>query len=442
MVLFWIIAALSTIGATWLLLRPISRNTRPTHPETTDTRSQEWQSSWNVLAAQREEIESDLQAKLVSAEDQAESIAEWKTRAGAIYCARGQLVAPPSAGLSRWVPFLASAVVLGAGAMYLLLGNPKAANIPPTMAATGAAADSAPTGKAPHPETPAEVQAMVKSLEARLAQTPDNVSGWALLARSKARLGDFEGAALAYRQAVQLLPDNPDLLTDFADVLAMAAGRKLDGEPMEMIQKALSLDPKHPKGLALAATAAMRKGKSEEGLSYWRRLRATFADGSDDAKEVDLIIAQISSSAANGKPALPIPAPAQPAPPAPTAATPATVASSALTGQISLSPELQSKIKPGSVLFILARAAGEGAPRMPLAVKRASAPGFPVSFTLDDSMAMAPGVNLSSASQVEVEARISLSGQATPQTGDLRGRLSPVKPGSTNLRLVIDSVLP
>ncbi|MGH8712422.1 MAG: c-type cytochrome biogenesis protein CcmI/CycH, partial [Casimicrobiaceae bacterium] len=108
--------------------------------------------------------------------------------------------------------------------------------------------------------------------------------------------------------------------------------------------------------------------------------------------------------------------------------------------RVALSPALAAKVAPTDTVFIFARAAA--GPRMPLAVLRVPAADLPKDFRLDDSMSMAPGVKLSSAGEVVVEARVSRSGNALPQSGDLFGRSAPTKPGGSGLRITIDQAVP
>jgi cytochrome c-type biogenesis protein CcmH len=111
-----------------------------------------------------------------------------------------------------------------------------------------------------------------------------------------------------------------------------------------------------------------------------------------------------------------------------------------VTGSVALAPEIASRVSGGETLFIFARS--EGGPRVPLAVVRATASELPMKFALDDSQAMAPGVNLSSAQSVRIEARVSRSGNAAPQPGDLAGTSAVVKPGARDVKIVIDKVVP
>ena len=118
----------------------------------------------------------------------------------------------------------------------------------------------------------------------------------------------------------------------------------------------------------------------------------------------------------------------------------AALAASAVSGTVRLSPKLQALVEPDDMVFIFARPA-EGS-RMPLAIVRKQVKDLPVAFTLDDSTSMSPAARLSGAQRVIVGARISKSGQAMPQPGDLQGLSEPVKVGTTGLLLEISAQLP
>jgi cytochrome c-type biogenesis protein CcmH len=103
---------------------------------------------------------------------------------------------------------------------------------------------------------------------------------------------------------------------------------------------------------------------------------------------------------------------------------------------VTLAPAVAASAAPGDTVFVFARDAAGG--RMPLAVQRATVADLPLAFRLDDAMAMAPNARLSQAKQVLVGARVSRSGNAMPQAGDLAGEASgPVAPGATGVAVVI-----
>jgi cytochrome c-type biogenesis protein CcmH len=287
----------------------------------------------------------------------------------------------------------------------------------------------------------AQIAAMLDTLAQRLKSRPDDAQGWVLLARSYQALGRFPEAADAYAHADALIPDNATLLADYADALAMTQGHKLAGKPAALAQRALTIDPNHQKALALAATAALEARDVDGALVYWRRLLAQFPQTSDDAKQITAIIAEIESVKREGKgsPAAGSKSPQRAE--SASAAAPATPpAGATIAARVDISPALAARVALTDTVFIFARAV-DGS-RMPLAVLRVSARELPKEFTLDDSMGMAPGAKLSGAAAVIVEARISKSGNALPQSGDFSGTSAPVKPGAARVKVTIDQVVP
>jgi cytochrome c-type biogenesis protein CcmH len=285
-----------------------------------------------------------------------------------------------------------------------------------------------------------QIAAMVASLAERLKQRPDDADGWVLLAHSYQALERFAESADAYARADALQPNNPGLLADYADALAMAQGRRLAGAPAALIQRALAVDPNNKKALALAATVALEARDLDASLGFWRRLAALLPAGSDEARQVADVIAEVDAAKRENKGATAAPSKRDAAMPAIPAPQVGAAASGSIAGRVDLNPSLASRVALNDTVFIFARAA-EG-PRMPLAVLRIPAKELPRDFSLDDSMSMAPGVKLSAAASVIVEARISKSGNALPQPGDLFGRSAAMKPGTRGVRITIDQVVP
>ncbi|HKW54767.1 MAG TPA: hypothetical protein VJO12_13830, partial [Stellaceae bacterium] len=310
------------------------------------------------------------------------------------------------------------AVPVFAVMLYGRVGDPGAAILAPDAGAL-----SAP-----------QIDAMIDALTRRLEQHPDDVEGWLLLARSNYALDRFSAAAAAYAKANALSKDNPDLLVDYADALAMAQGRSFQGQPKLLLERALAIDPHQKKALALAATAALEAHDLERSLALWRRLERELAPGSDEARAVAGVIAHVEAAKAHPETA----AGAATAPDRGLSSD--STAASAISGRIALAPALASKVAPTDSVFVFARSV-DGT-RMPLAVQRLTAGALPADFRLDDSMSMAPGAKLSAAKSVVVEARVSKSGNALPQSGDLFGRSETVSPGAAGLRITIDQAVP
>ena len=353
---------------------------------------------------------------------------------------------------------------VAAALLYMSTGSLKALEPGATIAQASSATAATPgaeAGDAPQ-MSDKQILAMVDKLAEKMAQNPGDPKGWILLARSQNALGRHAEAAAAYARATALLPKDAQLFADYADATVMVQQGRFEGKPQALIKTALKLDPNNLKALALAGTAELRLGNRAGSLVYWNKLKGLVVKGSDDEKQVQAIIAEVESGrvplapvaspVANAAPpptaplATPAPASASnPLPPPTATATTATTATmgASVTGKIMLAPDVAAKLSVGDTLFVFARAK-EG-PRMPLAVMRIPAPKaneFPVAFNLTDAMAMAPGMNLSSFPQVVIEARISKSGNAQLQPGDISGISDAVKTSARDVMVTLSKVAP
>jgi cytochrome c-type biogenesis protein CcmH len=369
-----------------------------------------------ILRDQVAELDADLARGALSPEGHAEARRELERRVLEEVAASG--AAAPARGTPWAAAALAGLLPVVAVLLYLLIGTPEALG---PQARAGAGGDGG------HQVTREEVERMVADLAARLEKEPDNAKGWIILARSYSVMGRNEEAAKAYERVVRLVPDDPDILADYADTLAVLQGGNLSGKPLELAQRALAADPTHWKALALIGTEAFNRKDYKTAVAYWEKLKTTAPPGSQIAQSIDASIAEARElGGLKG----------QVKPPA-VAAVPA---GGRVTGKVDLSPALKAKVAPTDTVFVFARAA-EG-PRMPLAIVRKQVKDLPVEFALDDSMAMAPNMTLSSFAEVVVGARVSRSGNAAPQSGDLEGLSKPVKVGATGVAVLIDSTLP
>lgn len=395
-------------------------------------------SNITIFRAHKRELDDDLARGLITAVERDLAVAELGTRVVAEVPEPVSSPRPTDSSSEKhsWIVAMCLAMLIPVGAIlaYLALGTPQAIGVTKIAAVSSAGPADA---NAEPPLSDKQIVAMVDSLAKKMNEQPGDPKGWILLARSQNALGRYPEAAEAYERAMTLLPGDAQVLADYADVLVMTQEGRFDGKPYQLIQQALKLDGNNLKVLALAGTAEMRLGNRAGSLKHWQKLKTLVAKDSNDYREVEAIIAEVS-----GKPATRVPPQAvQP---------PASVAnvSSTVSGSVTIAPELTAKIAPGDILFVLARAAGAvGAntptPRMPLAVLRIPAPQtWPYLFSLTDAMAMAPGMNLSSFPEVVIEARISKSGGATLQPGDLTGLTAPIKPGTKNLAVTISRTVP
>ena len=411
MALFWILASLMTALALAFVLVPLLRPRAGAGPSALEA-------NLEVLRGQRREIDADVANGTLPASARDEALDELVGRAQDDLAGRGN--DPLPAAGKPWLTAAIVAVALPAVAFgtYLALGAPVA------IVAPAAAREGGPVDER-------QIIAMVENLALKVRERPDDAQGWALLARSMGALGRFKESADAYDHLAKLVPNDAQVLADYADALGMAQGRTLGGKPFELAKAALAIDAKHRKALALAGTAAMDARDFPTALGYWQALAAELPPGSDDEAQVRTILADIRAKAAAAGKAVPAPkAVAQAPSPAP----------QSVSGLVSVAPAVAAKVNASDTLFIFARA--EGGSRMPLAVLRGTANSLPMRFALDDTMAMTPAAKLSGAPALRVEARISRSGNATPQPGDLVGSSPVVKPGARDVAIVVDKVLP
>jgi cytochrome c-type biogenesis protein CcmH len=404
-----------------------------------------------ILRDQRKELEADLANGTITREHYDQAREELDRRVlEESQAHQGGTAALPSAAGAWTAAIVAAALPIGALLIYVALGNFDAFS-----PAVSTASRAAPEGQ--HDVSPEQIAKMIKELEARLEKEPGNAEGWTVLARTYYQMSRYPEAARAYERATALAPGDAAMLADYADALGAAQGGTLQGKPLELVAQALAADPTQWKALALAGTAAFDRKDYAQAVAYWERMKATVPAGSQIAQSIDSSIAEArelgglkggpaSSSPAIAKaaPAAPLaaatPVPAATPGPIASAAAPAPVGGGSVAGSVALAPGLAASASPDDVVFVFARAA-QG-PKMPLAILRKSVKDLPLTFTLDDSMAMAPNMSLSNFGEVVVGARLSKSGQAIAQSGDFEGVSAPVKVGSRGVAVVIDKAIP
>ena len=416
MIAFWISAALLLLLALALVLPALlkSKNNVDTIADTAA------QANLSVLRSQLTQIEADFEAGSINADQLALAKSDIERRTLEEESAPETAVVPARSTRTAWA--LGLAIPLLALGVYSFLGNINALD-PANLEA-----------KAETDLTPEQIETMVSAFAARLEAVPASEApdpkAWEMLARSYAAMQKFPEANKAYKRAVELNPGNAQTLADHAEVLAMLQGQSMAGEPTRLYERALMLDPNNLKALALAGTAEFEKKDFAKASEFWSKAQGLAPPGSDFAKG-------LASSVEEARAALGEAGTSQVvAKSAPTS----TLATASIQGVVSLSPALKSKVASDDTIFIFARAA-QG-PRMPLAILKRKASELPITFTLDDSTAMTDELKLSKFELVIVGARVSKSGNALPQSGDLIGQSTSFKPSGSKLTLVIDSVQP
>ena len=301
---------------------------------------------------------------------------------------------------NRWIIYaLVIALPLLAGTLYWTLGNYQAVSHSAEMAIDTDAIKMA------------EINKMVAGLAEKLKNHPDDAQGWLMLGRSYDVLEQHTQALDALAHAYQLLGDQAEILLLYADALGYANDRSLIGKPSELIFKALALEPDNMKALWLGGMAKAQEGDAATATKLWKKLEALLPPSSEYQQEIQGLLAKLASESSD--------APAQ------SGAEPATVVSSAvLTVQVSLAPELIKSASATDTVFVYAQALAGS--KMPLAIVRKLVSDLPITVSLNDTMAMMPTMKLSNFSEVKLLARVSKSGNAMSQAGDLIGAINQV----------------
>ena len=405
---FVIGAALGVALALLLLLRPFFWRTA-------GVGASQRQLNAAICRDQLAKLEQDLADGTLGVEDYQPARAELQRR---MLQDTADEDAAPTLRAPKWtLVTVALTLPLAAFGLYFVIGNP-----------AGMTASAAPQASSQQ-----DIERMVLGLAARLEKEPGNLKGWAMLARSYKVMGRPVDAERAFDRAGTVLDDDAQLLADYADVAATNAGGSFAGKPVRLIDKALQVDPTNAMALWLAGTAAMNSGEFDKALATWGGLMKQLQPGSEDARmlqgAIDAVRARAGTSA---RPA----AVAQ----AGNGAKPAVVAGrGSVSGTVELAPSLQGKAQADATVMVIARLPGS---RMPVAVLRVRGARLPLQFTLDDSLAMSPQSLISTASEVEVEARISRSGMAVPEPGDLTSAVQTIKVGARGVTLKVAQVRP
>ncbi len=294
--------------------------------------------------------------------------------------------------------------------LYQLLGEPNA-----EILLTQKSAPASPSVE--------EMMEMIETLEARMAEDPTNHQGWMMLARSYNALHQEDKAIKTYRRALQSIGNDPTLLVNLADALSQKKDGSLIGEPLELIKRAVEIDPTHLDSLFLLGKEAYDRGAFEEALTYWVKLR-----GLVNENDLDPVNRAINAARTQ----LNLPPQEQP--------VASSISNSAISVTLSVDKTLSENLNPDTTVYIFARAK-EGPP-IPLAAGKVKVSDLPTTVILDDSMAMSPELTLSNFPEVIIGARVAIGGSAKPTQGDLEGTLTATVSADTQVTLLINRVVP
>jgi cytochrome c-type biogenesis protein CcmH len=422
--MFWLIASTMTLLVLGLLLWPLMKRTAAAAP----VREQE--KTLSIFRQQFAELEQDRANSVLTDELYQQARQELERRlleeTGTTETTTKK---PPQQMHGKPVAFaLAIIIPTACGLLYWQLGNPLAIteSPAPSLSAQGGSQEGDPFA--------AGLDPLIERLKQKMEQNPGDGEGWALLGRSYMGVGRYAEAALAYEQATNLISNDAQLLADYADAMGVLHGRKLEGRPESLIQQALKIDPRNVKALMLAGTVAFNRNDFARAVKDWELARANLPEDIDPEMTQQLVAAidEAKSRIGGGREMARMDRePAAPAQPVRQAGQPR-----AIRGTVTLAPGLAGKVSESDTLFVFAREMN--GPPMPVAIVRASKKDLPFTFQLDDSTSPMPSRKLSGAGPVVIVARLSKSGQAMPQSGDLEGTSQPIQAGGDGITVVID----
>jgi cytochrome c-type biogenesis protein CcmH len=281
MLTFWIIAALFVLFALWFVLPPLVR-------KTVDDQGDDRRAA-NVLIYQDQfkEMETDLKNGLMSEEQYQQDKEELERRLLEDFNRPSPDSTAAAPSTRKFVYGVGMAIPVGVIAFYFIVGNPKA--LSPSLPTAGMAPPATQQGG---PMSDQQIAANVDKLAKRLEQNPNDAQGWLMLAHSYTSMERFSEAASAFERATALNGNDAGIWADYAEALALSSGRRLAGKPAEAINRALQIDPKNQKALALAGSAAFEAGDYQKAVDYWQKLLPLLPPGSDIAQTVTEEIAK------------------------------------------------------------------------------------------------------------------------------------------------------
>ncbi len=320
--------------------------------------------------------------------------------------------------------FVLLMIPLGGILLYQNIGTPEAINLPPVNSAQR----STQAQTTAHSEQQGQMDALVASLQQRMAENPEDPEGWLILGRSLKTMQRYAEAETALRNANRLVPGNPSIMVELAEAILFTSGQpEVDAEARQLIESALAIDPDQQKGLWIMGMASAQEGDDTQAIVYWTRLLELLepASGPFESVTQQITMAQTRLGmpvADTAEVSTVAPVAAEQTTAAPVMATAAVTEAAAegfgIPATITIDDGLAGSFPANATLFIFIHPAG--AAGMPLAVKRLAPKGFPMSLNFTDADLLQPGGSLQAFDLLDVSARISMAGVANVASGDIQ----------------------
>jgi len=269
-----------------------------------------------------------------------------------------------------------------------------------------------------------ELQAFALALRTKLSRSGDDEVAWMLLGRVAMSLNEFDMAQQSFDKALRMNPDNMQVLISYSQVLLLEGSEANMTRAAGMLSKVLNVEPTNLDAISLLALIAYERKDWPQAKTAFEVLLASMEKNDSRYNMISERIADIEQQMQSEFLVMPV-----------------TTTTGAITVTVDIAKELIDKQPKDGILFIFAKAA-TGSP-MPLAAVKLTKYSFPITVELSDSSAMVAGLNLSSAENIIISARISIDDSVMPSSGELEGHSQALKRESvSDYQLQIDTLIP
>ncbi|MBB1430095.1 c-type cytochrome biogenesis protein CcmI [Pseudoalteromonas sp. SG43-4] len=269
-----------------------------------------------------------------------------------------------------------------------------------------------------------ELQAFALALRTKLSRSGDDEVAWMLLGRVAMSLNEFDMAQQSFDKALRMNPDNMQVLISYSQVLLLEGSEANMTRSAGMLSKVLNVEPTNLDAISLLALIAYERKDWPQAKTAFEVLLASMEKNDSRYNMISERIADIEQQMQSEGSVMPV-----------------TTTTGAIAVTVDIAKELIDKQPKDGILFIFAKAA-TGSP-MPLAAVKLTKYSFPITVELSDSSAMVAGLNLSSAENIIISARISIDDSVMPSSGELEGHSQALKRESvSDYQLQIDTLIP
>ncbi|MFP3423986.1 c-type cytochrome biogenesis protein CcmI [Pseudoalteromonas sp. SIMBA_162] len=268
-----------------------------------------------------------------------------------------------------------------------------------------------------------ELQAFALALRTKLSRSGDDEMAWMLLGRVAMSLNEFDMAQQSFDKALRMNPDNKQVLISYSQILLLEGSEANMTRAAGMLSKVLNAEPTNLDAISLLALIAYERKDWPQAKAAFEVLLASMEKNDSRYSLISQRIADIELQMQSEGSVMPV------------------TKANSIAVTVNVASELINKLPEKGTLFVFAKAAN-GSP-MPIAAVKLTSYSFPVTVELNDSTAMVEGMNLSSAEDIIISARISLDDSVMPSSGELEGHSGSLKRESVSeYQLKIDTLIP